>query len=131
MTATTGPRTLYQCRYEGEDTIFEDLMEMDDSGEVCLYLEAIQYAGELMSYVYAETAERWASKGKGKGKRYIGKSEGKGKGYSPPKHGEKASASTGPMPNTGELFRTPATGKATLADLVIARRTGQGHLCKT
>ncbi|OLP84960.1 hypothetical protein AK812_SmicGene34086 [Symbiodinium microadriaticum] len=109
LDAAPEPKTKGSYRQEDDDDgddWAEDLMEMDDSGEVCLYLEAIQYAGELMSYVYAETAERWASKGKGKGKRYIGKSEGKGKGYSPPKHGEKASASTGPMPNTGELFRT-------------------------
>ncbi|CAE7489912.1 iscS [Symbiodinium sp. CCMP2592] len=76
---------------DGEATIFEDLMEMDDSGEVYMCLEemlppmldeteAIQYAGGLVSYVYAETAERWMSKGKGKGKRPKGKGKGKGHG---------------------------------------------------
>ena len=79
---------------EGEATIFEDLMEMDDAGEIYMCLEealppmldeteAIQYAGELVSFVFAETAERWSAKGKGKGKRPKGK--GKGRGHLPTK----------------------------------------------
>ena len=73
-----------------ENSIFQDLLESGDDGEVYICLdepmpamleedEAVSYCGELLSYVFGETSDRWFRKGKGKGKN-KGKSKGKGKG---------------------------------------------------
>ena len=109
---------------DGEATIFEDLMEMDDSGEVYLCLEealpplldeseAIQYAGELMS------------KGKGKGKRPKGKGHGTSKGtkgfgvYGTYADYRKAlqEARTGRGSTGGPGDRTPQRPRTSLQDL--------------
>ena len=71
--------------YGPSDVETEAYLGMDETGEV--YVEAVEYAGELMSYVYGEAAERWASKGKGEGKRPKGKGKAKGKDGAPAKGG--------------------------------------------
>ena len=84
-----GDQVYYGDAEFDEPDLFEDLLEFDESdGGVYLCLddplppmmdedEAVSYAGELLSFVYGEAADRW-HKGKGKGKK--GKSKGKGKG---------------------------------------------------
>ena len=75
---------------EADEDIFQDLLEEDEAGDVFMCLDAplpsmmdedqaVQYAGELLTYIYGETADRWQRKGKGKGKSKS-KSKGKGKG---------------------------------------------------
>ena len=77
---------------EGPD-VFEDLLDFDpDSGEVYMIVdelpqdsleetEAIEYAGDYLSWVFFEARDRVKGKGKGKpGKQGKSKSFGKGKG---------------------------------------------------
>ena len=45
--------------------------------------EAVEYAGDLLSYVYGETSGRWQAKSKGKGKKGKGKGRGKENGKGP------------------------------------------------
>ena len=105
-----GKKSYWWDEYEGEDWseetdvyygdmpaepyLFDELMEMEADGEIYLCLEgplpaileeseAVEYAGDLMSYVYGETADRWQAKSKGKGKK--GKGKGKGRGKDPGK----------------------------------------------
>ncbi|CAE7939226.1 Ttll5 [Symbiodinium necroappetens] len=135
-----GKKSYWWDEYEGEDWseetdvyygdmpaepyLFDELMEMEADGEIYLCLEgplpaileeseAVEYAGDLMSYVYGETADRWQAKSKGKGKKGKGKGKGRGKIL------EKvivASVSTGPMPITGRPFKMPER----LVDLPVA-----------
>ena len=78
----------------GEDTFFDDLLDFDpDSGEVYMIVddlpqdsleetEAIEYAGEYLSWVFFEARDRAKGKGKGKGGKHgKSKSFGKGKGH--------------------------------------------------
>ena len=74
--------------------VFEDLLELDDEGQVYMVLDeglppmmdeadAVELAGSYMSFVYYETADRVKGKGKGKGKH-----SGKGKGFRADKGGK-------------------------------------------
>ena len=76
--------------YDEEPDLFEDLLEADEGGSVYVCIEeplpslmdedqALQYAGDLLSFVYGETSDRWLRKGKGKSKA-KGKGKGKEKG---------------------------------------------------
>ncbi|CAE7707824.1 unnamed protein product, partial [Symbiodinium necroappetens] len=89
MMPSSGHQTFYEDQaYDEEPDLFEDLLEADEGGSVYVCVEeplpslmdedqALQYAGDLLSFVYGETSDRWQRKGKGKGK---SKAKGKGKG---------------------------------------------------
>ena len=73
----------YEAYYQDDEIYYQD---GENHGEVYICLddpmpqmmdedEALSYCGELLSYVFGETSDRWLRKGKGKGK-----AKGKGKG---------------------------------------------------